>query len=796
MNDIRELLGKKRLYFDGGMGSLLQARGLKPGELPETWNILHPNIIEELHSTYLESGADIINANTFGANLLHYPDNLEEIVQAGVSIAVQARNKTKPDAFVTLDIGPLGKLLKPMGDLDFEEAVRIFARTVEIGARCGADVVLIETMTDPYETKAAVLAAKEHCDLPVFVTFTLEKNGRMMTGGTIPGMVAMLEGLRVDAIGFNCSLGPREMIPFVKELCAYTSLPVIVNPNAGLPVTRHGMTFYEVEADEFAALMKEISACGVQVAGGCCGTTPKHIKRLRETLEQTPLVPITKKNISLVSSYARYVEINDTCKVIGERINPTGKKLMKQALKDHDIGYLLKEALRQESDGAHILDVNVGLPGIDEPSVLEEATFSIQEITDLPLQLDSSNPVALEKAMRIYNGKPMINSVTGKQESMDAIFPLVQKYGGVLVALALDENGIPATAQGRIDIAKKIIAEAAKYGIEKKDLVIDGLTMTISHDNANGMATLETIHRLHDELGCRTILGVSNVSFGLPQRNLVNASFLSMAMLNGLSAAIINPSNGTMMAAYRSSLSLLGQDPACASYIEAYANTSASDGAPIANKSTVSSGVPNTLGACIRKGLADEAAAIAAKELAGGALGLDLINNELIPALDEVGKGFEKGTLYLPQLLMSADAAKAVFALIKESLSGETKQIKGRIILATVKGDIHDIGKNIVKVMLENYGYEVLDLGKDVAPETIVETAIAENIRLVGLSALMTTTVPSMEETIRLLKQKKPDTLVIVGGAVLTEDYAKAIHADAYGKDAMATVRYADSVFQ
>jgi len=801
MIPLKERLGREWLFCDGGSGTILQKKGLRPGELPESWNITHPEEVMDLYCGYLNAGSDIFNANTFGANRFHYPDNLEEVVTEGILLAKKAREKTgREDAYIALDIGPTGKLLEPMGDLSFEEAVNAFAEIVNIGVKAGADLVLIETMSDSYETKAAVLAAKENCDLPVLTTVTFDSKGKLLTGGNVESIVSMLEGLRVDALGINCSLGPREMLPIIQKFTEVSSLPVIVNPNAGLPKTRNGITYYDIDAEEFSSCMSNIADLGVQVIGGCCGTTPKHIQSTIEAVRNKTFIPARKKTKTFVSSYSQAVEINDVTKIIGERINPTGKKAFKQALRDMDIDYILKEGLKQEDAGAHILDVNVGLPEIDEPMMMEMVVKRLQAITSLPLQIDTSDPAALEKGMRYYNGKPMINSVNGKKESMDIIFPLVRKYGGVVVALCLDENGIPDNADGRIAIAQKILSVAGSYGIDKKDIVFDGLAMTISSDTKSAVVTLETIRRIHEELGCHTILGVSNISFGLPQRQMINSFFLAMAMENGLSCAIINPNNESMMSAYKTANALLNHDPQCMDYIASYANatvtTVTTQKQPVSEtgKPVPVEGI--SLFTSIERGMVKEAEDATKKELSDQKDPLDIINDMLIPALDKVGQGFEKGTVYLPQLLMSADAAKAAFSVLKEAMKGEEKEVKGTIILATVKGDIHDIGKNIVKVMLENYGYEVIDLGKDVPPETIVATAIERNIKLVGLSALMTTTVPSMEETIKLLRKEKPDTKVVVGGAVLTQEYADMIGADAYGKDAMATVRYADSVFE
>ena len=824
-----ERLGKEWLFFDGGTGTILQEKGLQGGELPERWNLTRPEDIIDLHCGYLRAGCDIFNTNTFGANALKFPaeGELQAIVESAVSLAQEARRRTgREDACIALDLGPTGRLLEPLGDLPFERAVDLFGQVVRIGAAAGADLVLIETMSDSYESKAAVLAAKENCDLPVLITNVYDAGGKLLTGGTVASTVAMLEGLRVDGLGVNCGMGPEQMIPIVQQLVDAASVPVLVNPNAGLPRSENGRTVYDVDPDAFAAWMKKIAAMGVQAVGGCCGTTPDHIRKTVETVRPLPFIPISKKHRTVVSSYSRAVEIGKKPLIIGERINPTGKKKFKEALRDNNIEYILEEGLRQEDSGAHILDVNVGLPEIDEPRMMETVVTRLQSILALPLQIDTSDPAAMERGMRLYNGKPMVNSVNGKRESLESVLPLVAKYGGVVVGLTLDEGGIPETADGRIEIAKKIYRAADRFGVPREDVVIDALAMTISSDTKGALVTLETLRRVRDELGGHTILGVSNISFGLPERSVINAHFLTMAMQMGLSCAIMNPGNEDMILAYRAFLALSDMDPQCMDYIGTCANivrrpvsAAGPDGAGTgANKGAadtvpgaepaVSAAVPEgaagknhdqsgsmSLAESIRRGMGQKAAEAARALLTEGVPALELINAELIPALDVVGKGFEKGTIFLPQLLMSAEAAKAAFEVIKETMRDEKREARGRIILATVKGDIHDIGKNIVKVMLENYGYDILDLGRDVAPETIVETAQREDIRLVGLSALMTTTVVSMEETIRQLREKKPGTRVVVGGAVMTQEYADSIGADCYAPDAMATVHYAEEVF-
>jgi len=781
-------LGKELLFFDGGMGTLLQKEGLKPGELPENWNIEKKDVIQSIHRSYYEAGSNILLTNTFGANTVKYHDQAYTLKQI-VNAAVENVKSVVEDAIVALDVGPTGKLLKPMGDLEFEAAYDAFKEVMIYGEQAGVDLIHIETMSDTYEVKAAVLAAKENTSLPVFATLIFDDRGKLLTGGDVPSVVALLEGLRVDALGINCGMGPEQMLPILKEIVQYTSLPIIVKPNAGLPKQRDGQTYYDVTPEKFAAALTEIVRNGACVIGGCCGTTPEHIRSMVDACKDMEIIKPTHKSATVVSSYGKSVEIGDMPVVIGERINPTGKSKFKQALKDHNIDYILKEALTQQDKGAHILDVNVGLPDIDEISMMQEAVTEIQGITNLPLQIDTVNVKALEAAMRIYNGKAMVNSVNGKQESMDAIFPLVKKYGGVVVGLTLDENGIPETAEGRVAIAGKIIEEAKKYGIDKKDIVIDVLTLTISSEPNSAKVTLDALRMVREQFGVRTVLGVSNISFGLPNRPIINSYFYTMAMQRGLSAGIVNPSSDAMMRAYYSYCALMGYDQNCKVYIEQC-------GQQMENKIIPQANATLNLQTVIEKGLKEEAYALA-KELVQNQKPLDVIQEYLIPALDNVGKGFENGTIFLPQLLMSAEAAKQAFEVLKENMSSEGEQDikKEKIVLATVKGDIHDIGKNIVKVLLQNYSFDVIDLGKDVSAERIVDTVLEQNVQLVGLSALMTTTVVSMEECIKLLREKAPNCKVMVGGAVLNQEYADMIGADFYGKDAMQSVYYAQKVF-
>ena len=796
---LRERLGKELLFFDGGTGTLLQERGLAPGELPESWNISRREEMIDIHRQYFAAGSDIVLTNTFGANALKYHDdgcNLETVIQAAVEnvkTAASLEVGNEREVYTALDMGPTGRLLKPMGDLSFEDAYAAFREAAAAGERAGADLIHIETMSDTYEVKAAVLAAKENTSLPVFATMIFDEKGKLLTGGDVPSVVALLEGLRVDALGINCGMGPAQMIPILEEILQYTSLPVIVKPNAGLPTQQDGEVFYDVEPAEFAAYMEEIVRKGAALVGGCCGTTPGHIQKMIERVRESKAfeersLPVPKE-AAIVSSYGKAVILGEKPVIIGERINPTGKKRFKQALKDRDLDYILTEGVNQQDGGAHILDVNVGLPDIDETEMMKEVVTELQSVTSLPLQIDTVDLGAMEAAMRIYNGKPMINSVNGKREIMDGVFPLIQKYGGVVVGLTLDENGIPATAQGRVEIAGKIIREAARYGIPKKDIVIDVLAMTISSDPAGARTTLEALEGVRQAYGVCTVLGVSNISFGLPARPVINANFFTMALQKGLSAGIINPLSQDMMRSYHAYCALMEYDKNCEEYIRVYGNQSPA--VPVKTEERLS------LKEAIEKGLKEEAHRGALRLLKEKAP-LDIINEEMIPALDEVGKGFEKGTLFLPQLLMSADAAKIAFAVLKEQMPENTDgdQKKEKVILATVKGDIHDIGKNIVKVLLENYGFHVIDLGKDVPPEQVAETAVKEDVRLVGLSALMTTTVVSMEETIQLLRREKPDCKVMVGGAVLNQEYADMIGADFYGRDAMQSVYYTQNLFK
>lgn len=787
--NIRDFIKNNIVYLDGGMGTLLQKSGLQPGELPERWNISHPEVIKEIHKSYYDSGSNIVNTNTFGANSLKFgTDELSEIIYHAVKNADEARKASsgKQEKFIALDVGPTGKLLKPLGDLDFEDAVKAFAEVISLGVKYGVDLITIETMNDSYETKAAVLAAKENSDLPIIVTNAYGENGRLMTGADPAVMAAMLEGMGIDAIGANCSLGPKQLMGVMDELLNYCSVPVAFKPNAGLPKSDGKVTYYDVDAEEFAQDIKLAVANGVRIVGGCCGTTPEYIKKVCELTRDMRPKEIEKKTYSVCTSYNKAVFFGEKPILIGERINPTGKKRFKQALLENDIGYILQEAVNQQAKGVHVLDVNVGLPGIDEAQMLTNSVCELQCVTDLPLQIDSSDPVAMESALRRYNGKAMINSVNGKEENLNAIFPLVKKYGGFVVALTLDEKGIPSTVDGRMKIARKILLTAALYGINKKDIIFDPLAMTVSADKMSAVTTLETVKKITEQLGCNTSLGVSNVSFGLPSRDLVNAAFFTTAMENGLSAAIMNPYSERMMEAYYSFNVVKGLDESCMDFINFASQQEVQPTAKQENSLTLKE--------AIEKGLKEKASEITTAML-GNSAPLDIVNAHVIPALDNVGKRFEEKKLFLPQLLMSAEAAKASFEVIKATMSADGSSVKkGSIVIATVHGDIHDIGKNIVKLLLENYGYNVIDLGKNVPPETVLRAVTDNHAPLVGLSALMTTTVPAMEETVKLIKENAPWCKTVVGGAVLTQDYADKIGADKYAADAMETVRYAESV--
>ena len=810
---ITSLLRRQRVFLDGGTGSFLQARGLPAGQGPERWNLERPEEITGLHRAYYEAGCNAVTMNTFGVNSLKY-DNYAELIRAAFACADRARSEylaAHPEAgdrYIALDIGPTGRLLQPLGDLAFEDAVEVFAKTVREGAAAGADLVIIETMNDSYETKAAVLAVKENSDLPVFVSNVYDGTGKLMTGANPGAMVALAEGLRCDAVGMNCSLGPAQMEALVPEFVRAASVPVLVMPNAGLPRTENGQTVYDVSADDFAASMKRIAEAGAHILGGCCGTTPEYLKKTIEAVKDVPYTPPFAKESTVISSSTHAVELKKTPLLVGERINPTGKKRIKEALRAGQYDLLFEEGIRQAEEGAPILDVNAGLPEIDEPAVMAALITGLQAVTDACLQADTTDPAAMEAALRLYNGKALINSVNGTKKSRDAVLPLAAKYGGVLVALLVGEEGIPETAEGRLAVARLIAEDAARYGIPKKDMIADPLTMAVSAQPDGAQVALESI-RLLKEDGFGTMLGVSNISFGLPARDRINAAFFTMALAAGLDLAIMNPFSETMMGAYKSFLALTRQDEACGGYI-AYAQNHpltgpAGTAAPAKTPAGTASQTPNlsadtgqdALQAAIATGRKGAAEAAAKEALSAGEEPLSLINTRVIPALNAVGEAFEQKRAYLPQLLMSAEAATGALDIIKAAIpeaKTDGQQRRG-VILATVQGDIHDIGKNIVKVLLESYGFTVYDLGRDVAPERVAEEARRTGCRLVGLSALMTTTVPAMEATIRLLHETFADAKVMVGGAVLTPEYAAQIGADYYGKDAMESVHIAEEFY-
>lgn len=781
----RSLLEKKFVFLDGGMGTMLQAHGIQTEHVPELLNITDPDAIIKIHRMYTESGSDIIYANTFGANRFKLENtgySVEEVVKAGIQ---NARNAVS-DKLVALDMGSTGQLLEPSGTLSFEEAYEVYKEIVTAGS--DADVIVIETMTDLYEVKAALLAAKENSNKPILVTMTFEENMRTFTGVSPECMVAVLEGLGADAIGVNCSLGPEELFPVLDKICSLTSLPVIAKPNAGLPdpVTN----LFNVNPEEFAESAVKLAGAGVKIFGGCCGTTPEHIRQMIKILDSVDNIKRPVKRISLACSAVNCVTINQP-RVIGERINPTGKKRFKEALINHDIDYILGQAVEQIHAGAEILDVNVGLPDINEKEMMVTAVKAIQGICDTPLQLDSTIPEVLEAGLRVYNGKPIVNSVNGEDESLDNILPVVKKYGASVVGLTLDKGGIPKTAEGRFAIAEKILKRAMDYGIPKEDVFIDCLTLTASAEQDGVMETLNALHRVKNELGLRTVLGVSNISFGLPNRELITRTFLTMALHNGLDLPIINPNIDSIIGAVRAYRLLAGIDRNSADFISVYANSSAPKPAPVSTEKNSPDLVYS-----VENGLKNDALR-AVRELAEKTDPMEIINGYLIPALDSAGEKFETGKIFLPQLILTAGAAQACFDVIKEklALNNSGNISKGKIVLATVKGDIHDIGKNIVKVLLESYGFDVIDLGKDVDPQLIVDTAIKHHVKLVGLSALMTTTLGAMEETIKILNKEYPECKTVVGGAVLTASYAEQIHADFYGKDAKQTVDVASRIY-
>ena len=789
---------------------MLQSAGMSPEETTTEFGLAHPEILTQIHKKYIEAGADIVYASTFGTNRFKKKEIGECTLQEAVRIQVQAAVKAKEimaaqgrEVAVAIDLGPLGELLEPMGTLSFEDAYDAFREVIQAGCDL-ADLIVIETMTDLYEVKAAVLAAKETCDLPVVVTMTFEENGRTFTGVSLEAMALTLEGLGVDAMGINCSLGPVEIFPMAEKLRSLTDLPLVIKPNAGLPDPATGA--YDITCDQFVEKMEDFLKLGVELIGGCCGTTPEYIEGLAKIAAkfggtEDSAKPSEEKKTLQVCSGNTVVTV-DHVTVIGERINPTGKKRLKQALLDEDFDYILSQAIEQIDAGAEILDVNVGVPSLDDVKMLPLVIKKLQSITGLPLQIDSGNPEAIEAALRVYNGKAIVNSVNGEEKVMENILPLVKKYGAAVVGLTLDENGIPNKAEDRFAIAKRILERALEYGIPRENVIIDCLTLTASAQQKEVVETLKAVRMVKEQLGLKTALGVSNISFGLPLRPIINRTFLTMAMECGLDLPIINPNSEDMMASIFAFHVLHNIDENATVFIERYGDAALETSKISQKKDTAVTGSSangdgsHDIFYCIEKGMKADTV-VAVEKLLQDHTEMELVNDFLIPALDKVGQGFEKGTIFLPQMLQAATAAQAGFDIVKTKLAESDKETVslGQVVIATVKGDIHDIGKNIVKVIMENYGFQMIDLGRDVPPETIVETVKEKNIKLVGLSALMTTTLKSMEETIVAVKEAAPDCKVMVGGAVLTADYAEKIGADYYCKDAMKSVEAAQEVF-
>ena len=781
---MRFSLDDKILMLDGGMGSLLLSRGLPVGTPPENWCITHPEIITEIHADYIRAGARVVNTNTFGANPFKMDAHtLEKTVFAAVKCAKEAR-EIAGDCVIALDIGPTGKMLKPLGSLKFEDAVKAFSTVATLGALAGVDAIFVETLGDLNEARAAVLGVREATDLPLFVSFAFGTDERLFTGSTPEIVAVTMSSMGVDMLGANCSVGPEKIKNVARRLVSNSTVPVLIKPNAGMPRLDGERTVYDVTPAAFSDTMGEIAALGVAALGGCCGTTPEYIRALSMALSDLSRTPVSVAVDTAVTSYSHLVKIGAPPTVIGERINPTGKKRFKEALCENDIDYILREALSEEEAGSHLLDVNVGLPEINERELLPRVVKEIQTVTPLPLVIDTSDPAAMEGALRIYNGKALVNSVSGKRDSIEKIFPLVKKYGGAVICITLDENGIPETAEGRVEIAKNIIAAAKEYGIDGRDLVFDPLCLTVSTNVNAANETLRAV-KMITEMGYKTSLGVSNVSFGLPERDNLNATFLSMALSAGLSAAILNPFSEKIMGTYHAHLTLSGMDGGCVDYIT-YANGKR-------NENATPSGENPTLSSAIERGMKELCASIT-HELLKTNTALDIIGSHIIPALDTVGVGFEKGVIYLPSLITAAEAAASAFEVIRSFATTDEKPTRSTVVIATVEGDIHDIGKNIVKLLLENYGFRVVDLGRDVSPERVLTAATEHGARIVALSALMTTTVPAMAKTVALLKKEAPRVKIIVGGAVLTQEYAGLIGADAYAPDAMGAVRYAESI--
>lgn len=784
------LKNNKILFIDGGMGTMLQKKGLPAGKLPETVNLENPEMLLEIHKEYVAAGADIITTNTFGANALKYgsAENVEKIITAAVEIA-----KKSGAPYAALDIGPTGAMLEPFGTMTFDEAYELFAAQVRAGAKAGADLVLIETMSDLTEAKAALLAAKENCSLPVAVTMSFDESGRTFLGTTPEIAAVTLSSLGADAVGINCSLGPKEAMPLVERIISYSTVPVIVQPNAGLPRIENGETVYKINPEEFADYICRMTDIGAAIVGGCCGTTPEHISAVTKRLKGNDRKEISPVHKTAFTSRTQIVEINSRqTAIIGERINPTGKKKLKEAIKAENMDYIIGEALAQSEAGADVLDVNAGLPDIDEAYMLSKMIREIQSVTDLPLQIDSSDTRAVEAAARIYCGKPIINSVNGKAESLETVLPIAKKYGAAVVALTLDESGIPDSAEDRVKIAEKIMHKAAEYGIPKEDILVDCLVLTASTNQKTVMETLRAVSMVKSQLELKTVLGVSNVSFGLPQREIINSAFLAAAFGAGLNMPILNPLSSKYMEVVSAFKVLNNEDISAEKFIAACTENEQQPKATAT--AAVKSEYHYNITDIIVKGYKNMSEACVKDMLASGNAPLDIVNNYFIPALDIVGDKFDKGEMFLPQLMASAETVKIGFDVIKATMS-EGDASKGKIILATVKGDIHDIGKNIVKMILQNYGYNIIDLGKDVEPEAVVAKILEEDVKLVGLSALMTTTVKSMGDTIALIRKHCPDTGVMVGGAVLNKEYAELVGADYYVKDAAESARVAEKFF-
>jgi len=792
--ELIDKLGKKILIFDGAMGTVLQQRGLKAGDVPERLNIEESREIIDIHKSYINAGAEIITTNTFGANKLKLAEidySVEEIVKAAVDNAKKAVEESNSDAKIALDMGPLGELLEPMGSLTFDEAYTLYKEQVIQGAKNGADLVLIETVADLYEAKAAVLAAKENSDLPVFCTLTFEEDGRTFTGGSIRSMISVLEGLGVDALGLNCSLGPAKLEPLVEETLKYAKTPVMLQANAGLPVVEEGETVFKISPEEYFKPLARLYKKGLAVVGGCCGTNEEFIKLISKSLKDKEVISKEVKEESVVCSPSQWVDL-DKINVVGERINPTGKAAFKKALRDSDIDYVLKVAVEEVEAGADILDVNLGLPDIDEKEMMVKIIKEIQAILDIPLQIDSSDPQVIAEALRYYNGTAVVNSVNGEAEVLENTLPAVKKYGAAVIGLTMDDQGIPETAEGRFKIAERIVKRAEEYGIGRDKIIIDCLTLTASAQQKGVMETLKALKMVKEELGVKTTLGVSNVSFGLPARGILNRNFLTMALYQGLNLAIIDPNDRDMMANIKAFRVLSNIDKGAEKYISYMSETDIDE----EEKASAQEQENSDLKDIIVKGIKKEAKHLT-EELLKEKDALEIVNDYLIPALDVVGERYESGKIFLPQLVQSAETVKEAFTVLKEEMAktGGEDISKGKIVMATVKGDVHDIGKNIVKTVLENYGYEIIDLGRNVAIDKVVEAVKKNNVKLLGLSALMTTTVKNMEITIKKVREETKNCKIMVGGAVLTSDYADMIEADYYGRDAKEAVEIAKEIY-